>query len=470
MEKLNGNTIIEQEVEQSFTLADFINFPEKDIMDRAREFRQFSKYIDQHKHNTVQRVSYSSSTPIRLVKDNYTGEMRNMIYMASNDYLNLSSHPKVKQAGIDAIHKYGTGSGSAPLIGGTTNSHVELEQKIAKFKGCESAMVYSSGYGSNISTLLSMLDKSDLAIVDELAHASLIDGCKNTNLKFFRHNDTDYLETILMRFSNDFRTKLIIIDGVYSMDGDIAKLDKIVPLAKKYGAYLMLDEAHATGVLGETGSGTAEHFNLKGQIDIVCGTFSKSLGGVGGFVASNAELINLLRFYSRGYMFSASMTPPTAAAISAAIDIIKSEPERRERLWRNIKYFKRKLLELGFNIGQSETAIFPIIIGDDFIVKEMCRDLNDLNIYVNPVIYPAVPRKSSRLRLSLMADHSQKHLDKVLKALEELGKKYKVIKGESEREKWEVLMPDVTKNNKLPKYSNHEKHADRKRNFSLVQY
>lgn len=450
---LNGS--VEKVNNTEFTLADFINFPEKNIMERAKEFRQFSQYIDQHQHNTVQRVAYSSSEPIRLVKDNYTGEMRDMIYLASNDYLNLSTHPKVMKAGMDAIIKYGTGAGSAPLIGGTTYCHVELEQKIAKFKGCESALVYSSGYGSNISTLLAMLDKSDLAIVDALAHASLIDGCRNTNLKFFKHNDPEYLELVLQKYSKDYRTRIIIIDGVYSMDGDIARLPEIVELAKKYGALVMLDEAHATGVLGENGSGTTEHFNLKGKVDIVCGTFSKSLGGVGGFVAANADLIRLLRFYSRGYMFSASMTPATAAALSAAIDVIGEEPERRENLWRNIRYFKKKLLKLGFNIGNSETAIFPIIIGDDFIVKEMCRDLNDLNIYVNPVIYPAVPRKSSRIRISLMANHSIENLDKALYYLELLGRKYKVI-GEK----------TVSKKNKQPKrrslylLTNHSKHLN----------
>ncbi len=453
---------MKEQVKEEFTLADFLNFPEKNIMERAKEFRQFSEYIDHYQHNTVRRVAFSSSTPIRQVKDNYTGEMRDMIYLASNDYLNLSSHPKVKQAGIDAIRKYGTGAGSAPLIGGTTDCHVQLEKKIAEFKGCESALVYSSGYGSNISTLLSMLDKSDIAIVDALAHASLIDGCKNTNIKFFKHNDTGHLETVLQRYTTDYRTKLIIIDGVYSMDGDIAKLDEIVRLAKKYDVLVMLDEAHATGVIGKTGHGTIEHFNLKGKVDIVCGTFSKSLGAVGGFVASNAELISLLRFYSRGYMFSASMPPSTAATISAAIDVIQEEPERREKLWRNITYFKKKLLKLGFNIGESETAIFPIIIGDDFIVKEMCKELNDMNIYVNPVIYPAVARKSSRLRLSLMTDHSFENLDKVLEALEFLGKKYKVIEPTSERESATPFkIKYLNKNYRAPK--NRERHSHRVR-------
>ncbi len=423
---------MKEQAKSAFTLADFINFPEKNIMERANEFVQFSEYIDAYQHNTVNRVAFSSSSPIRTVKDNYTGEMREMIYLAGNDYLNLSTHPKVKKAGIDAIRKYGTGASSAPLIGGTTDCHVQLEQKIAAFKGCESALVYSSGYGSNISTLLSLLDKSDIAVVDVLAHASLIDGCKSTNLKFFKHNNTQYLEDVLRRYSTGYRTKLIIVDGVYSMDGDIAKLDEIVSLAKKYGFFVMLDEAHATGVVGENGGGTTELYNLKGKVDIVCGTFSKSLGAVGGFVASNAELIKLLRFYSRGYMFSTSMPPSTAASISAAIDVINEEPEIRERLWRNIKYFKKKLLKLGFNIGNSETTIFPIIIGDDFIVKEMCKDLNDMNIYVNPVIYPAVSRKTSRLRISLMADHTFEILDKVVDALELLGRKYNVIGANSE--------------------------------------
>ena len=409
------------------TLADFYDFPNLDIMGRANEFKNFTNSSKQNKHFNYKRVSINSSAPIRLVKDNFTGELREMIYFASNDYLNLTSHPKVKQSGIDAVIKYGAGAGSVPLLGGTTDLHIELENKIAKFKGCENAIIYSSGYGSNCSSLLSLLAKEDIAIVDMLAHASLIDGCKNTNLKYFKHNDVESLEVILKSSKNLYRTKLVIIDGVYSKDGDIAHLDKIIEVAKQYGAYVMVDEAHSTGILGANGKGTPEHFNLSGKVDIVCGTFSKALGGVGGFIASNSDLINLLHFYSRGYMFSTAMAPQVVGSLITALDVIVDEPERRENLWNNIRYFKKSLQNLGFNIGNSQTAIFPIIIGNDYITKEICRELNEMNIYVNPVLYPAVSKRLSRIRMSIMSEHTKNHIDTVLNALEFLGKKYNLI-------------------------------------------
>ncbi len=406
------------------SFADYYDFPELDIMGRASEFKEYIEGNTQNRHFDYKRIALNGSAAVRQVKDNYTGETREMLYFASNDYLNLTNHARVKEAGIEALKKYGAGAGSAPLLGGTTDLHIELEKKIAKFKGCEKAIIYTSGYGSNSSSLLSMLTDKDLAIVDMLSHASLIDGCRNTNVKYFKHNDVQDLESILKKRKDSYRTKLVVIDGVYSMDGDIARLDQITAVAKHYGAYVMIDEAHATGVLGQHGRGTSEHFNLTGKIDIISGTFSKALGGVGGFVASNSDLIDLLHFYSRGYMFSSAMTPQVAGSVITALDVVEEEPQIRERLWNNINYFKKGLLHLGFDIGISETAIFPIIIGNDFLTKEICRELN---IYVNPVLYPAVSKRLSRIRLSIMAEHTKEHLDTVLNALEYLGKKYQIL-------------------------------------------
>lgn len=419
--------IVKEKDVKEKTLADYYNFPELDIMERANKFIEFIDHYDSNRHNNFKRVSLNGSSPSRSVVDKYTREVREMIYLASNDYLNLTNHSRVKEAGIDAVKKYGAGAGSVPLLGGTTDLHIELENKIASFKGCESAIIYSSGYGSNSSSLLSLLGKEDIAIVDMLAHASLIDGCKNTNLKFFKHNDPESLEVVLKRAEHQHRTKLVIIDGVYSMDGDIAQLDKIVTVAKQYNAYVMVDEAHATGVLGENGKGTPEYFNLSGKVDIVCGTFSKGLGGVGGFVASNKQLIDLLHYYSRGYMFSTALPPQVVGSVLTSLDVIVDEPERRTRLWNNIRYFKERLLDLGFNIGKSETAIFPIIIGNDFITREVCKELNEMNIYVNPVLYPAVSKRLSRVRMSIMSEHTVDQLNIVLNALEYLGKKYNLI-------------------------------------------
>jgi glycine C-acetyltransferase len=373
------------------------------------------------------RVALNGSGPVRLVKDMYTGDIREMIYLASNDYLNLTTHPKVVEAGRAALDKYGAGAGSVPLLGGTIDLHIELEKKIAEFKSCESAIIYTSGFGSNAGTLLSLLQKEDIAVLDMLVHASIIDGCKNTNIKYFRHNNMDSLEATLKKVKDDYRTKLVVVDGVFSMDGDIAPLDSIVEIAKHYGAYVMVDEAHATGVIGKTGKGTPEHCNVQGKVDIVAGTFSKGLGGVGGFIASNKELVRLLNFYSRSYMFSTAMTPQVAGSLIAAIDVIGSEPELREQLWWNINYFKKNLSELGFNLGNSETAIFPLILGNDNLVKDTVRTLHEMDIYVNPVLYPAVSRRLARIRMSLMATHTKEHLDKALNALEYVGRKFDII-------------------------------------------
>ncbi|WP_206340625.1 aminotransferase class I/II-fold pyridoxal phosphate-dependent enzyme [Myroides marinus] len=416
-------------LKQNYSLADFLDIDGCDIMQRAAIFNeQWWLRMYNEKHLLYRREALSPSAPVRTVKDRYTGEIKEMLYFGSNDYLNLANHPKVIKAGMEALNKYGAGAGSVPLLGGTIDLHKDLESKIAELKGCENAIIHTSGYGSNTSTLLSLLNKNDIAIIDILAHASLIDGCKNTNIEFFNHNDCNSLESILSKNENKYRTKLIIIDGVYSMDGDITPLDKIVDLSKIYNAYVMIDEAHSTGVLGENGRGTPEHFNLLGKVDIVCGTFSKALGGVGGFIAGSNNLIKLLQYYSRGYMFSTAMTPQVTGSLIKAIEIIGDEPDLRLQLWDNIKYFKKNLLELGFNIGHSETAIFPIITANDAITREICRELHEMNIYANPVVYPAVRKRLSRIRLSLMSNHTKEHLDIVLNAMEHLGKKYDIIK------------------------------------------
>jgi glycine C-acetyltransferase len=412
---------------RNHSLADFNKVEDADIMQRARLFKEFSDDLVEKRHAQYRRVSLDGSAPVMKVKDQYTGEVREMVYLASNDYLNLTKHPRTIAAGKAALEKYGSGAGSVPLLGGTLDLHIELEQKVAKFKGCESAIIYTSGFGSNCGTLLSMLGENDIAILDMLVHASIIDGCKNTNQKFFRHNDMSSLEHVLSKVKDKYRTKLIVVDGVYSMDGDIAQLDRIVELARAYGAYVMVDEAHASGVIGETGRGTPQHFNIEGKVDIVAGTFSKALGAVGGFIAAKGELVELLHFYSRPYMFSTAMTPQSAGSLIAAMEVIEDEPQLRENLWRNITYFRENLLNLGFNLGNSQTAIFPIIIGDDLKVKEISRRLHEMDIYVNPVVYPAVPKKLARIRMSIMSAHTKEHLDKALNALEIVGKEYNII-------------------------------------------
>lgn len=412
---------------ENASLIDFFDIGDADIMKRAKLFKEYANYTRSIKHDYYRRISFDGSNPIMNIYDQYTNKPRQMLYMASNDYLNLTNHPRVIEAGVRALKKYGAGAGSVPLLGGTFDIHIELERKIAQFKGCENAIIYSSGYGANVGTLSALLHEKDIAIMDRLVHASIIDGCKYTNKKFFKHNDLKSLERILSDSKDKYRTKLVIVDGVYSMDGDIAPLDRIVDLAHSYNAYVMVDEAHATGVIGLDGRGTPSHFNIEGKVDIVTGTFSKALGNVGGFAAASNELVELLRFYSRSYMFSAAPTPQVVGSLLEAIDVIQTEPELREKLWNNINYFRENLLKLGFNINGSQTAIFPIIIGDDYKVKEACRMLHERGIYANLVLYPAVQRKLARLRLSLMCTHTREHLDITLNALEEVGKKLAII-------------------------------------------
>ncbi len=410
-----------------YSLKDFYHVPGKDIMERADIFNEYLDDVKRRHHFQYRRVSLNGSAPVMDVIDNYTGESREMIYMASNDYLNLTRHPRVIEAGRAALDKYGAGAGSVPLLGGTLDIHMELEEKIAAFKGCEDAIIYTSGFGSNSNSLLAMLGKEDIAILDQYVHASIVDGCTNTNVRMFRHNNMAALEKALVKYQSDYRTRMVVVDGVYSMDGDIAPLDEIVELAHRYGAYVMVDEAHATGVIGDHGRGTPEHFHLEGKVDIVAGTFSKGLGAVGGFIAAKKELVELLRFYSRGYMFSTAMTPQVAGSLLEALKVIVEEPWLRQNLWNNIEYFRSNLTALGFNIGHAQTAIFPVIIGDDIKVKEMARRLDEMGIYVNPVFYPAVSKNLARIRISLMAAHTKEHLDMTLNALEDLGREYGVI-------------------------------------------
>lgn len=410
-----------------YSLADFMDIPDLDIMGRAELFAQYAEDSRQRGHAHFRRISLTGSGPTMQVVDPLTGKVNEMIYMASNDYLNLTKHPRTIAAGRAALEKYGSGAGSVPLLGGTTDLHIELEQKVAKFKGCEDAILYTSGFGSNCGTLLAMLTDKDIAILDLLVHASIIDGCKNTNVRHFRHNDMQSLERALTKAKDKYRTKLVVVDGVYSMDGDIAKLDETVQLAHAYGAYVMVDEAHASGVIGPNGRGTPEHFGLEGQVDIVAGTFSKGLGVVGGFIATNKELVQLLHFYSRAYMFSTAPTPQAVGSLIAALDVIETEPELRKQLWDNIIYFRENILKLGYNIGNAETAIFPLIIADGLKVRDMCRHCHELGLYINPVQYPAVPERLSRLRISLMSAHTREHLDKALEILEHVGREFDVI-------------------------------------------
>jgi glycine C-acetyltransferase len=346
-----------------------------------------------------------------------------MLMFSSNNYLGMANHPRVKNAAERAIRDHGTGACSARLMGGTFRLHQDLEQALAAWEGREAAMIYSSGYVSNVATLSTLLNRNDMAFIDEFVHASLIDGLRSAQIPFrtFFHNDIADL-TQKISVSRPQGHNVIIIDGVYSMEGDIARLPEIYKVAKRHKALLVLDEAHGTGVLGRTGKGTAEHFNLHGKIDIVVGTLSKAFGGVGGFVAGPKVLIDYLKHNARGFVFSAAPPPAVCAGILAAIDVIESEPKWIARLHENSRQLREGLQAQGWNTGRSESPIIPVMIGDDRKAYELTRALYQAGIYASPITYPGVKMGTARVRLSVMATHSSHDIHRTLDIFAKLRK------------------------------------------------
>jgi glycine C-acetyltransferase len=361
--------------------------------------------------------------------DPYTGEVRDMIMLGSNSYLGLTAHPKVIEAAIAATRKYGYGTGSVSLFSGTTDLHLELERRMAKFYNCPAAVIFPTGYSANVGTIAALLHGQDVAVNDIYNHASIFDGCRlsGAQVHTFAHARMGHLERVLQETHGEDHGTLVITDGVFSMDGDVAKLDEIHALAHKYGARVMLDDSHALGVIGPTGRGAAEQHGLLGQIDITVGTLSKCLGAIGGVVAGSADLVDYLRFYGRSYFFSASVPTPVVAGALAALDILEQQPELRQDLWDSVRYMVENLRRIGFNLGNTQSAIIPVIIGAESKVKFMLRDLVQAGVFMNYVASPAVARNKCRLRMSMMAGHSRKDLDYVLETMESLARKYEVI-------------------------------------------
>jgi len=352
---------------------------------------------------------------------------KRLIMIGSNSYLGLTNHPRVKEAAVKAIEKYGSGCAGSRFLNGNLEIHEELEMKLAQFFRKEAALVFATGYQTNLGAISALVGRNDVAILDKYNHASIIDGCRLSfgDVKRFRHNDAKDLERILEGIGN--KGKLIIVDGIFSMEGDIADLPSIIRLAKSYGARVMVDDAHAVGVLGKGGRGTAEHFDLEDEVDLTMGTYSKSLAGIGGFVAGSKEVIDFIKHMGRSMIFSASLAPSLVASVSTALDIIEEEPELRARLWENTRKMLREYKTLGFDTGMSETPVIPIIIGDPMKVYEMCKLLSENGVFVNPVISPAVPPGRELLRTSYMATHSEEQLDRVLSAFEKVGKQMGLI-------------------------------------------
>lgn len=356
-------------------------------------------------------------------------EGREVLLFCSNNYLGLANHPRLIKASQDALEKYGSGSGASRLISGTMSLHQELEEKVAVFKGQEAGLIFSSGYMANLGTIAALVSLKDIVICDRLNHASLIDGCRLSaaKLKIYPHNNLLALEEILKK-SHHFRRRLIITDSIFSMDGDIAPLPEISKLAKKYNAWLMVDDAHATGVLGKSGRGSAEYFKLKpDDIDIYMGTFSKALGSGGGFITGSKTLIDYLKNKARSFIYSTSLPPSVLAASLEALKIIKEEPQIRKTLWDNVRYFKSNLEKLGYDTINSQSQIIPLLIKDNFRTVEFSRNLLAQGLFAAGIRPPSVPANTSRIRLSVMASHSKEDIDQALSVLEKAGKSSGII-------------------------------------------
>lgn len=411
---------------------DFENIPDLDIYQRATVHEGYLNYLRENEFMNYRLLANSGCGPeIGLEEDGYI-KKGDYISFVCNDYLGFTQHPEIKKAVIQGIEKYGTGAGASPLIGGYFDYHQELEDKISAFfkrpKG--SSIVYTTGYTSNSASLLCLLKKEDIAIVDMAVHASVYEGIMGTTVKRFLHNNTEALERILAASQDAYRTKMVIIDGVYSQDGDVAKLKEILEITKKYGGVLLVDDAHGIGVLGETGRGAMEYYDVLDQVDIITGTFSKTFANVGGYlVANNPDLISYLQFQSRQYAFSAAATP-AIVGVSRAIELIDEEPHWQKQLWNNVEYYKKGLRDIGLEIGATDSAIIPVKIGDVYKNSQAGKLLLENGVYTNPIMYPAVSLKDSRIRMSLMATHTKEHLDKALNVFEYVSNKLQLTKQE----------------------------------------
>jgi len=352
---------------------------------------------------------------------------KKMLMMGSNSYLGLTTHPRVKEAAINAIRKYGSGCAGSRFLNGTLDIHIELEAALARLVGKDAALAYPTGYQANLGCIATMVQKNEYIITDKLDHASIIDACMQSlgTMLRFNHNDMKNLERVLQK--HEGKNSLIVVDGVFSMEGDIADLPAIIPLAEKYGASVMVDEAHSLGVLGKKGAGATEHFGLTDKTDFIMGTFSKSLASVGGFIAAEDDLIHYLKHKSRALIFSASLPPASTASVLEALKIMEEEPERIERLWNNTHYMLEEFQKMGYDTGTSCTPVIPLHVGNMMTAFQMWKRLAEEGVFINPVIPPAVPPNSCLIRCSFMATHSREQLDFALEKFYSIGKELNVI-------------------------------------------
>ena len=398
-----------------------------DLFDKVGKFTIAKEAMEAGIYPYFQPLSDSEGTEA-------TFQGKKVIMIGSNNYLGLTTHPKVRAAAMDAIERFGTSCTGSRFLNGTLEFHLELDRRLANFIGKEAAIVFPTGYQTNVGTITAITGKNDYVVMDKDAHACIVDGAMMARgqMARFVHNDLDSLDRVLKRLP-DTAGKLVVVDGVYSMGGDIAPLPEIVEICKRHGARIMVDDAHSVGVLGG-GRGTAAHFGLTDEVDLIMGTFSKSFASIGGFIAGDADVIHYIQHNARSLIFSASLPAPNAAAVLAALDIIESDPTLVEKLWDNAEFMRAGLNKLGYDIGTSNTPIIPIMIGDDVRTVLAWRALIDNGVYTNPVVPPGVPPNKSLLRTSYMATHTKDQLTQALKALEIVGENLDLIPSKAERE------------------------------------
>jgi len=356
---------------------------------------------------------------------------KHCIMVGSNNYLGLVNHPKVKEAAAEAALKYGSGCTGSRFLNGTLDLHLELERRLAKFMKREAALVFSTGFQTNLGTISTLVGKNDAVFIDRQDHACIVDGARLSYGKVYKfaHNDMDDFERVVKNVVNNNHRggMLVVVDGVFSMEGDIIDLPRLVEVAERYGIRVMVDDAHSVGVLGENGAGTAEHFGLINKVDITMGTFSKSFASLGGFIVAEAPVIEWVKHTARALIFSASIPPANAAAVLAALDILEGEPERRENLWKNAHRMRREFADLGFNVGRTATPIVPIVIGGDLDAFAFWKALFDRGVFTNPVISPAVPPGQAMIRTSYTATHTDEQLDRVVEIVAAVGREKGLI-------------------------------------------
>ena len=386
------------------------------LFDKVRSFKTATQLKGAGLYPYFRTISSAQDTEVII------GGKR-VLMLGSNSYLGLTNHPRIKEAARAAVEKYGTGCAGSRFLNGTLDIHLELEAALAKLVNKEAVLLYSTGFQVNLGVISALVGKGDFVVGDKSNHASIVEGCLLTSGKFLRfpHRDLSALETRLEQLDSG-AGKLVVVDGVFSMEGDIIQLPQLCKIARRYGAAVMVDDAHAIGVLGHHGAGTASHFGLTDHVELIMGTFSKSLASLGGFIASDAETIDYLKHHSRALIFSASMSPSNAAAVLAALQIMTEQPERIAQLWRNTDRMKKGLAHLGFDIGASETPILPVYCRSLMMAFKVCKRLQDEGVFVNPVVSPAVAPGQELIRISLMATHTEAQIDFALDKLGKVGK------------------------------------------------